>query len=328
MYKKLIFLTILPLALFASIPNWYLTQTIPKTNSYDIVGYGEGNSKDEAVLNALENISRQISVEINSTLKIEKSTIGGYKKGIDKSSSQKTSSSIADYKVVKSIYNDKYFVAVLYENIPFTDRFIKNIKLPKKDEKQNSYFKNTLLSKKFEKITNKKLNLKLIRKDNNWFLKHNNYMQKITNKNFALLFKNIQNKNISFISSATRDILKDGEPFDFTVRSKKDGYISIVSVYEDGTVSTLIKNIKVKKDKKRVVPSQDDPIELTAGLINPTKETYDLYIAIYSKKPLSLEQFATAHTELIEDEKYKNFDEFIEFLDTKTFCSIKLITKP
>lgn len=135
MYKVILLFVLFTSFLFSStIPQWYLSQNISKTNSYDIIGYGEGISKDEAVQNALVNISRQISVKIDSTVQINKSTVGGYSKGIKSNSTQQTNSSITDYEVIKSSYDQKYFVAILYENIPFYDRFLKNIKTPLKNE--------------------------------------------------------------------------------------------------------------------------------------------------------------------------------------------------
>ncbi len=47
-----------------------------------------------------------------------------------------------------------------------------------------------------------------------------------------------------------------------------------------------------------------------------------------SKTKLSLDEFAYADSEIIQDEKYKNFDSLIEYLDDKTFSSIKVSTKP
>jgi len=51
-------------------------------------------------------------------------------------------------------------------------------------------------------------------------------------------------------------------------------------------------------------------------------------VLILSAKRIHFDNFAQADEALIEEEKYKNFDELIEFLDTKEFTTLKVVTKP
>ena len=43
---------------------------------------------------------------------------------------------------------------------------------------------------------------------------------------------------------------------------------------------------------------------------------------------MKFDSFAYADDELISEEKYKNFDELIEFLDDKIYTTLKVVTKP
>jgi hypothetical protein len=122
--------------------------------------------------------------------------------------------------------------------------------------------------------------------------------------------------------------LYDGEEFVFKVQSSEDGFITIVSVYEDGTVSTLLKNIPIKKEKPTTFPDDKSESIPVAGILEVGQDTFDMYVALWSSKKENFERFADASEEAIEDEKYKNFGELIEFLQTKRYTTLKVITKP
>ena len=53
-----------------------------------------------------------------------------------------------------------------------------------------------------------------------------------------------------------------------------------------------------------------------------------MYVVIYSDKKLIFNRFAVASDDIIDDERYKNFDELIESLDGKEYATLKVITKP
>ena len=123
-------------------------------------------------------------------------------------------------------------------------------------------------------------------------------------------------------------ILGDGDKFYFKVKSAQSGFVSIVSVYEDGTVSTLMRNVPISANKLQNIPDKEFETIPEAGLQKNGEQTYDLHVAIFSPNKLTFDAFATADEKLISDEKYKNFDELIGFLDNKTFATLKVVTKP
>ena len=116
--------------------------------------------------------------------------------------------------------------------------------------------------------------------------------------------------------------------FFFKVKSTKKGFVSILSIYEDGTVSTLVRNIPINKNKLENIPDEEYESIPEAGLMQRGIETYDLYVAVYSDEKLHFDSFAYADEKLIDEEKYKNFDELIEFLNDKTYSTLKVVTKP
>ena len=105
----------------------------------------------------------------------------------------------------------------------------------------------------------------------------------------------------------------DGDEFLFVVKSSEDGFVSIMSVYEDGTITTLVKNAKIKKDKLTNLPDEKSDATPVAGILEKGKETFDMYVVIWSDKKLNFDRFGDGNNENMEDERYKNFGELAEF---------------
>lgn len=312
-------------------PSWYYNVQSTKAHSY--VGYGSGESEADARQEAFNDIASQISVSVDNSFSQKEIVQGGdIQSTQDFSSTQKSKATLYDYELLKSEFADgKYFVAIEYENIPSFDKFVNKIKrshIELRDEKQNSYLAKTPMAKRLKRELQKDIDFSLVRKDTKWFIKYKNILQVLDSRDFGMFFSTQTNKDASIHTNKPRDILYNEDRFFFKVKSSKKTYASILTVYEDGTVSTLIKNVALKKDKLEKIPDEDFESIPEAGLIKDGVETYDLYVLLLSDKKLHLDGFAQADEELIEEEKYKNFDELIEFLDAKNYATLKVFTKP
>jgi hypothetical protein len=308
-YLSFIFIVI---NLFA-MPKWY--GAIVNENKSIYIGYGEGKSEKEAKQNALDDIASQISVNINYSFKKEVNLSSKkYQKNISQKSIQKARANLNDWELLRlEKEKDKFYVAIKYENIPSLDKFAKKTKLKKDD-----------IIYSIKKDFGKSLGLELIRKDKRWYIKYKDIAQLLETKDFERFFITKENKALYF--ALNRNILYDGDEFYFKLKSKESGFVTIFDVYEDGTVAILYKNVKVSKNKYKNIPDIKSEFIPIAGLLN-NKETIDLYIALFSKKKIILDEFAMADSEFITEERYKNFDELIRFLKNKTFSSIKVIVK-
>ncbi|MEA2073806.1 MAG: hypothetical protein U9O86_09500, partial [Campylobacterota bacterium] len=192
----------------------------------------------------------------------------------------------------------------------------------------NSYLKHTNIAKKLKKSLAKEIDFSLLRKDKKWFIKYKSVLQVLDKKDFASFFTSTYNPELSLHTDKKRDILYDGDKFYFKVESAKDGYVSILTVYEDGTVATLVRNVKVSKKTLEKIPDEDFETIPEAGLLHKGVETYDMYVLLNSPKRLRFDSFAYADSELINEEKYKNFDTLIEFMNNKSVTTLKVVTKP
>jgi len=317
--KLLVTLVFFSISCFAT-PLWYYKLSSNTPNA--IVGFGSGESEAHAKQEAFNDVVGQISTTVDSTVKL-------HNQEIEFHSLQKSNAVLNEYKLLKMEYsNEKYFVALEYENIPSFDKFVRKVKVPKKNQTQNHYLKSTNMAKKLYNALGKKIDFKLLRKDKKWYIKHDTALQLLDKKDFSRFFTSKVHSGLQINTNKKRNILYDKDRFFFRVNSSKKGYISIFSVYENGTVSTLVRNISIEKDKIQNVPDAEFETIAEAGLITKGIETFDLYVLLYSEKKLRLDDFAYADSEIIDEEKYKNFDELIEFLQNKEFTTLKVVTKP
>ena len=326
--KYYLYILIFNIYLFGGyVPSWY--HHLPNKENL-FIGYGNGKSELEAKANARSDIASSISVSVDDTFSKQiKSKKGKFTKNINQNSLQKSKLTISDTKVVRiESHNGIYFVALQYENISSIDKFIKKLPNISKSQTQNEYIKHTIINKKIKKILGKNINFSLARINENWFIKYKNITQILNKKDFEYFFKTIKNNDISIKLNKSKNTLFDKDKFYFKIKSKKDGFVSLLSVYEDGTVSILMKNIEIKKHIIQDLPDKEFEQIPTANLLTENTSTYDLHIAIFSKNELALDEFAYADAKVIKEEKHKNFDDLIQYLNNKTFSSIKVFTKP
>ncbi|MBI3874354.1 MAG: hypothetical protein HY307_05065, partial [Arcobacter sp.] len=197
-----------------------------------------------------------------------------------------------------------------------------------KSEPQKSYIAKTYIANELKNRLLFDVDFVLLRKDKKWYLKYQDTLQVIDKNDFEKFFTNINNDNITIKTNKKTNILHDGDEFYFELNSKIDGFITILSVYEDGTVTALYKNIPLKKEKIEYIPNKEFESVLEAGILEKGSETFDMYVAIVSKNKVQFDRFGTANEDVERNERYKNFDELIGFLEDKTFATLKVITKP
>jgi len=330
MIKTFLFL-LLSVELFA-VPSWFLKLHEKNQNVY--IGYGVAKSGIQAKQDALSDIASQIFVSVNDSVSSHVSDVNGHVSSSNESeTSQKSFATLSDYKLLKSEYDaGEYYVALSYENIPSLDKFLRKVKAlqPRATLMQRSeeYLSFTPISHEIERKLGYQLAFNLVRKDKKWYIQDKQVMQILDKKDFRKFFVSKENAHLSLHTNRRGDILHEGDKFYFDVKTKEDGYVTLLDVYEDGTVATLLKNIGMKKGVLQKLPDEDFESVPEASLLLKGEETYDLYVAIFSKKRLKLDSFAYADDALISEEKYKNFDTLIRFLDDKIYTTLKVVTKP
>ena len=325
------FLLLLSMPLLAT-PSWFYK--LKSSNPAIYIGYGVAKSGTKAKQDALSDIASQIYVVVDDTIHSNVKNENGHISSSNESEcSQKSLATLSDYKLLKSEYDDgDYYVALSYENIPSLDKFVRKVKRLKETSKvalnSKTYLSTTLINRELQRKLGHKMAFSLVRKDKKWYIQHKSVLQVLDKKDFAKFFVTKTTPKLSLHTNKRRDILHDGDKFYFNVKTQEDGYATLLDVYEDGTVATLVKNVAMKKGVVEKIPDEDFESVPEASLLVRGEETYDLYVAIFSKKRLRFDSFAYADDSLISEEKYKNFDTLIRSLDGKIYTTLKVVTKP
>ncbi len=273
MIKQFILFSLFIIQLFASPPNWYINHQVSH-QSYEIIGYGEGSTLDEAKQIAKNDIAKMIQTNISSKISINKSSKDGtYNKNITSNINEETTVLLTDLKVMNTKYSDsKYYVAIKYINLPFAKKVKvligNNISLKKSN---NKYLNQTPLMNELKEEFG--FYPKISLSENNLII--NNQSFHLTKNNFIKLFTNISNNSLSL---DMKDTYKNGEYYFIKVKSNKDGYLNIFQVYESGETALLLSSKKVKVNDKIIYPNSNKYDGLEAVVPKGQNKTKDLTI--------------------------------------------------
>ncbi|MEA2019225.1 MAG: LPP20 family lipoprotein [Campylobacterota bacterium] len=270
----LIFIAFISVSLEAALPNWYIKNDIP-SNQYELIGYGKGKTKEEASQFAKSDIANSIQTTVKSSfISNTLSNNGSYSKNIESSISTSSNVNLSDLILMKTEYFDGvYYIALKYVNLPFT----KKVKLTFDDvegikKETNSYLLNTPLLKElkdefgfYPKVSIDKGNLIIGNKSFN-----------ISKTTLKKLFSSNINNNLK-LKAPTE--LKHQELYFIKIKSKNNGYLTLIQIYENGETSILFDNKKVKNNSVFEYPNKNEYDGLEAYLNEKQIKAKDLTIA-------------------------------------------------
>ena len=313
-----------------SAPQWYEKRELTQKQTYSLIGYGQGATLKMAKANAKEEIAQTLMSKVESSITqyssgVQTTTKDEYKNKTE--SRLKIVSNLSLHNLVslkKEQYGDDYFVALKYDNLDLAHRMNKTIQdLECKNVLKPDYLS---LSPLYKNVTNSlgcKLELHLDRRNKAWYLKHKEYLFLLSEDEFEELFFSKKNEHFTFNSN--KNVYYDGDDLFFNIQVKEQGYITLLTVYETGVVTLLQDSKPIKKEMR--VPSSESENTFVTGTLKKGENTYDLYVALYSKKPLSMSRFEYADDSLASRELDYKFDELLELLNNQEYATILLRTK-
>ena len=307
-------------------PQWYKHRELQSAVKYEIIGYGQGKTFKEAQGNAKEDIAYVLISKVDSSFTSTTSTDNDTFSKKSQSRLKITSKlNLHNVKTMKQEQiNNIFYVALKYENLDLAYRIISTVgKVECSQNIPNSYLLQTPLIKKLTASIGCELDFKLDRRNAAWYLKYKEHLFLLSDDEFEELYVSKTNDNFVFTSS--KRILRDGDSFYFTLNSKREGYVTLLNVYENGIVTLLQPSIPIKNTLQ--VPSKDSDNYFEAGLVKEGVNTYDLYVAIYTKEPLDMSRFEYANEDLAESELAYKFDELIGVMYPVEFSSVLLRTR-
>ena len=96
-------------------------------------------------------------------------------------------------------------------------------------------------------------------------------------------------------------------------------------MYENGIVTLLRPSTPIKNSLQ--IPSKESSDYFEAGTIHEGEDTYDLYVAIFTDKPIDMSRFEYANEALASSEAAYKFDELMALINNYQYSSLLLRTK-
>jgi RNAse (barnase) inhibitor barstar len=317
---RFLFYICLPLYVFAT-PNWFYN--IEEKDHNVILGYGSDKNLAVAKQQAMDEISKTISVSVQSNLNINKTSNElGYSSSIDQNINTSTQVNLTGVEFIKTKkLDDIWYIAAKYDNSPLDLKVKKTIDMDMEDEEQNNYLAKTELIKRINETLEKKLDYEIIRKDDLWNLKYKSKMFPLNQKEFYKLFSNTKSSSLEI-----KPNLKTYNRYDkmyFDIKNQRNGYVSLLYVEHNGKVGVLLPNKKANDSFRYPSESSFDSFEVA----NPYHKTiYELYIAVFSEDELDLSAFEDVENEYLDNTNYK-FGALLNILDRNSFSTYRIKIK-
>ncbi len=327
--KTLILFTLFLSSLSADI-SWFNTQSLEKKSDNYYIGYASDKNLNRAKLLAKKDIAQQISLSIKSvdSSRYERNIDG---KNVNEFSSKVQQSALVHLELTQILKieeeNNIFYVALGYENITFEQRLAQMLRKKKcVNSSQHPYLKQTSIFKKINALTTCTFNIEMAKKNTSWGLSYEDIFLRIPKSKINEFYITTSSAQFSVTPSSYR--LRNGESFNFNIESSKDGYLTLFDVYANGIVTVIEDNLKVYKGIKTTYPHPKSKLELQAGVLENESETFDLYLAVLSKKPLNLSIFTESSEEVEKEQFHYNIDKLLELTTHYPFVSNLLRIKP
>lgn len=314
--KKLSLLILLTIMALADQPKWLYN--IQAADQNEIIGYGADKDLSAAKQGAIDDITKSISVQINSSTDISQTQIDGkYKENISNNLQISAKSVLNGIKVLKAEQKDGiWYVASSYDNSPLHVKMKKLLPKQLTSEIQNSYLEHTPLFVILNGFIKTPLDYKLIRKDNLWQLEYKDVIIPLKQDEFYKLFST-QSSSKALSMQPNKELYVENDDMYFHINSSKEGYLSILYVEHNGKVGILASNLHKNGDFTFPDPKSEELFKVT----NPYGETIqELYVVIYSATPLQLSEFENVSDNLLDESNY-NFQRLVEKLNGAQFST-------
>lgn len=310
----------------ASPPDWFLK--LPHKH-YEIVGYGEGKTLEEARTKATKNIAQSIQTRILSeSVFEEKLADRNYSQNARTRLQEKTDVVLSELTTVRKEYREGlWYLAVKVENLPFPKKMARRLgDYACKQQRQNPYLSGTPLIQALNAELGCRPDVRLIRNHGLWYLSCDHTMLALSARDFERLFVSYTSEDL-FLGSTKTDLV-EGDVFSLTLKPKRKGFLSLLNVYQNGMVSVLVANKPVESNEEVAFPDPSGDVELVAGLARDGGATFDLYVCLFSRRKIDVSRIQSAGSQVSRDETDFKFDEVLALMKKYTFCTEWIRTRP
>ena len=299
---------------FAAYPAWYLKSA---TNSYELYGYGQGATINDAKARALLDIAQALEVQVEGSMTISESLHNDNFESAVSQDVKTSSSSVIVGAVLKEFHESEgvWYVLLTYDTRSLGLKFKSVLKSRALEEETDNYLSESSLVSEINQQVGVKLRYQVLREDDLWKIRYKDVKFTLTESELIKTFKPNKGKSIGLKLNKKIYYPEDVMTFDVTSRDK--GFVSILLVEKNGKVGVLYSNIE--SHSKMVVPSKDSDEEIIVS--NPEQKVlHEMYVAIWSENPRDLSLFEDIQSDYLDDSNYK-FGDLTNLLDTVDYSS-------
>lgn len=316
--------------------------SLQNKNSALKVGYGSGRSVAAAKQLALYDIAKQLEVNVSGS---EESTAKKTNNNVNTQFNQNVKSRatkiLTSVDIACSDTNDPtglYHFALRYDQRPLVDIFAEQLAAQFWQQRPATIhwqgpsliIKSDFIEQLEKRLTDKNstskatMNVLLFRKNQQWQLiingvvriLHANDYKQLINWNALNSIYNNKTVNVQLQNEFGKNLqphLYDGDDFHFKVKSSITGYLSVFDVYEDGRVTKIRENLKIKNTIK--LPEHKG--SFSAGLLKPNQATRDQYVFLITKDKINANSFHQLMLETKGTNESNNYslNTFLQWID-------------
>jgi len=304
-------------------PEWYFAlQSKPGR----IIGYGKGRTRQEAENIALDDIAKQLEVEVHSESRklTEDDQVSAT---VQRSQYIRVKSNIRFKRAPKTIHRDfngsVYYIAKEFDRRPLSaiikEQFDKHPLLSAlkmswyaaPSLKYGPVLKDIQAIKAAygQDVTPNKV--KLSRLNKQWLLSIGDFIYPVEESEILDLFNwHYVNPNTIALTivdakGLQSNVLKIGQRFQLLIKSAKfSGYLTVLNIYKGGRVGVIAENLKFKN--QYVFPSDFNQMELEATTTEKQVTEKEVYLAILSRNEVDVSEFLhQSDVMLIEEQAFK-----------------------
>ena len=315
--------------LAAEIPSWFLQRSYQPAKSYEVIGYGMGKTLKEASLHAKEDIAGQLMTEISSTKKSRlQSKDDTLARSLDIEIDTQVHTVLSDLTPVKTQRaGETFFVALKYDNLKLSQRLVRKAeKIACLRRPLNPYLAATPMYREIKKAAGCDIDVSLVRKDRAWFIAYDTVLLPIAPVDYKDLFVSVKYSPVTF--SVSKSPLREGDRFFFTLHASERGYVTLLDVYANGMTAVVEPSFLMRKGQTRRLPSEDAQSYFEAAVLDAGVPTYDLYVVLFSRRPIDVSRFEATGDTLLSGEDAYMADRLMRLTAKYPFTTLFVRTKP
>lgn len=326
MMKTFVFFVMLTATLWGDTPGWYETRHY-QNGGKTYYGYGQGPHKEAALTAAKAEIASALHTTVTSAFTSRQERTGENNARLDLKAT--TQATLTGVKIVKeAVIDGVWYLVAHYVDQSLLEHLVDyNATLKTSCTNiQNIYLAQTPLFMTINQKLGCKHPLRLQRRDGAWYVVWNDFAHMLSVQEFDALFKKVDSTAGTLIVSQTQ--LYDEDPFSFTLLSNQKGYVSLLTVYEDGKTGVLLANAPIVPNIAVLFPKADEPVEMVAGLVKADTPTKDLHVLLFTPQAIDLTRFEAVSDAYITAESEYRFAELIELMARYPFATVLQRTLP